>query len=93
MTQLDECHLPCDGMPCSAGCHLARFCLGGARGLPGGAQGIQRTVRLRKGQCLYLVLCRFRLEDSMLLAALTGAEPLHALQNMHAAIVMAAQRG
>ena len=55
MTQLDECHLPCDGMPCSAGCHLARFCLGGARGLPGGAQGIQRTVRLRKGQCLYLL--------------------------------------
>ncbi|KAI3595481.1 Flagellar transcriptional activator FlhD [Cupriavidus necator H850] len=50
-------------------------------------------MRLRKGQCLYLVLCRFRLEDSMLLAALTGAEPLHALQNMHAAIVMAAQRG
>ncbi len=55
MTQFDECHLPCDGMPCSAGCHLARFCLGGTRGLPGGAQGIQRTVRLRKGQCLYLL--------------------------------------
>ncbi len=55
MTQLDECHLPCDGMPCSAGCQLDRFCLGVARRPAGGAQGIHRTVRLRKGQCLYLL--------------------------------------
>ncbi|WP_455287826.1 flagellar transcriptional regulator FlhD [Cupriavidus necator] len=38
-----------------------------------------------------LVLCRFRLDDSRLLAALTGTGPPHALQNMHAAIVMASQ--
>ncbi|XYI41798.1 flagellar transcriptional regulator FlhD [Cupriavidus necator] len=50
----------------------------------------QQMVALARSN---LVLCRFRLEDSMLVAALTGAEPLHALQNMHAAIVMAAQRG
>ncbi|QQX88808.1 flagellar transcriptional regulator FlhD [Cupriavidus necator] len=50
----------------------------------------QQMVALARSN---LVLCRFRLEDSMLLAALTGAEPLHALQNMHAVIVMAAQRG
>lgn len=40
-----------------------------------------------------VVLCRFRLEDSSLVAALTGTEPPHGLQNMHAAIVMASQRG
>ncbi len=39
-----------------------------------------------------VVLCRFRLDDSTLVAALTGAEPPHGLQNMHAAIVMASQR-
>lgn len=39
-----------------------------------------------------LVLCRFRLDDSMLVAALTGAEPQHALQSLHAAIVMASRR-
>lgn len=40
-----------------------------------------------------LVLCRFRLDDSRLLAGLTGTGPPHALQNMHAAIVMASQDG
>lgn len=39
-----------------------------------------------------LVLCRFRLDDGMLLAALTGTEPPRVLQSMHAAIVMASRR-
>ncbi|MDQ0142326.1 flagellar transcriptional regulator FlhD [Cupriavidus necator] len=39
-----------------------------------------------------LMLYRFRLENSLLLAALTGPEPPHALQGMHAAIVMASAR-
>lgn len=39
-----------------------------------------------------LVLYRFRLEDSLLVAALAGAGPPHALQGMHAAIVMASRR-
>lgn len=39
-----------------------------------------------------LVLYRFRLDDSLLVASLTGAEPPHALQSMHAAIVMASRR-
>ncbi|WP_432260706.1 flagellar transcriptional regulator FlhD [Cupriavidus sp. TMH.W2] len=40
----------------------------------------------------HLVLCRFRLDDGMLLAALTRAEPPHVLQSLHAAIVMATRR-
>ncbi|UDM53091.1 flagellar transcriptional regulator FlhD [Cupriavidus sp. MP-37] len=39
-----------------------------------------------------LVLCRFRLDDSLLVATLTGTEPPHALPGMHAAIVMASRR-
>ncbi|AGW94178.1 flagellar transcriptional regulator FlhD [Ralstonia pickettii DTP0602] len=38
-----------------------------------------------------LVLCRFRLDDSRLLAGLTGTGSPHALQNMHAAIVTTSQ--
>jgi len=37
------------------------------------------------------VLCRFRLDNAMLLAVLTGGQPAHDLQSMHAAIVMASQ--
>ncbi|MBB3007801.1 flagellar transcriptional regulator FlhD [Cupriavidus alkaliphilus] len=39
-----------------------------------------------------LMRYRFRLDDGLLVAALTGAEPLHALHGMHAAIVMASRR-
>ncbi|WP_373376966.1 flagellar transcriptional regulator FlhD [Cupriavidus nantongensis] len=39
-----------------------------------------------------VMLYRFRLDDSLLVAALTGAEPPHALHGMHAAIVMASRR-
>ncbi|NUO85448.1 MAG: flagellar transcriptional regulator FlhD [Cupriavidus sp.] len=39
-----------------------------------------------------LMLYRFRLEDGPLVAALSGAEPAHALHGMHAAIVMASRR-
>ncbi|SPK74633.1 Flagellar transcriptional regulator FlhD (plasmid) [Cupriavidus taiwanensis] len=39
-----------------------------------------------------VMLYRFRLDDSLLVAALTEAEPPHALQGMHAAIVMASRR-
>lgn len=39
-----------------------------------------------------LVLYRFRLDDSLLVASLTGAGPPRALQGMHAAIVMASRR-
>ncbi|QBY49979.1 MULTISPECIES: flagellar transcriptional regulator FlhD [Cupriavidus] len=38
-----------------------------------------------------LLLCRFRLEDSKVLASLTAPEARHPLQGMHAAIVMASQ--
>ncbi|WP_018007243.1 flagellar transcriptional regulator FlhD [Cupriavidus neocaledonicus] len=48
-----------------------------------------RVIALaRSNQMLY----RFRLDDSLLVAALTEAEPPHALQGMHAAIVMASRR-
>lgn len=39
-----------------------------------------------------LVLYRFRLDDSLLVASLTGTGPPHALRGMHAAIVMASGR-
>ncbi|SPA42842.1 Transcriptional activator, similar to flhD [Cupriavidus taiwanensis] len=39
-----------------------------------------------------LMRYRFRLDDSLLVTALTGAEPPHALHGMHAAIVMASRR-
>ena len=39
-----------------------------------------------------LMLYRFRLDDSLRVAALTGAEPPHALHGMHAASVMASRR-
>ncbi|WP_427306374.1 flagellar transcriptional regulator FlhD [Cupriavidus sp. H39] len=45
-----------------------------------------QTVALARSN---LMLYRFRLENSLLVAALTGPEPPHALQGMHAAIVMA----
>lgn len=47
----------------------------------------QVVALARCGQVRY----RFRLEDSLLVASLTGAEPPHALQGMHAAIVMASR--
>ncbi|MFS8978482.1 cyclic nucleotide-binding domain-containing protein [Cupriavidus necator] len=51
--------VPCDPMPCSANCPMARFCLAGrlmrAGHAAAGDDARQRTVRLRKGQSLYLL--------------------------------------
>lgn len=51
--------LPCDPMPCSANCPMARFCLAGglirAGHAAAGDDASRRTVRLRKGQSLYLL--------------------------------------
>jgi flagellar transcriptional activator FlhD len=48
----------------------------------------QMVALARSNQVLY----RFRLDDSLLVSTLTATEPPHALQGMHAAIVMASQR-
>ncbi|WP_455287827.1 helix-turn-helix domain-containing protein [Cupriavidus necator] len=51
--------MPCDPMPCSANCPMARLCLAGrlmrAGHAAAGDDARRRTVRLRKGQSLYLL--------------------------------------
>ncbi len=67
---------------------LFRLGLGREAGRQLAALTPAQTVALaRSGRLLY----RFRLEDSQLVAALTGPRPLHTLQGMHAAIVMASR--
>jgi CRP/FNR family transcriptional regulator len=55
MTQTDQCHLLGDAMPCNAGCQMAGFCQDGGRQPAGCCQPGKRTVRLRKGEFLYLL--------------------------------------